>query len=629
VSGVKETRRLGAHAGPVLLTFVPLVGLAAAQGGYFPTAWGWASVPLLWAVAIAMIVRTRAGLGRADAVFLAALVAFTGWVALSAAWSAAPAASVLETERGLVYVGATAALLLVARARSSRYVLGAVLAAVTVIAAFSLATRVLPDRVGVYDGSGIYRLAQPIGYWNGLGLFVAVGSLLALGFTARARTVAARSAAAAVLVLLLPTLYFTFSRGAWIALGVGLVAAVAVDPRRLQLVAALLVVAPLPALAVLLSSHEKGLTRGGSSLAAAAHDGHRLAVLVLLLAAGNAAIGALFALVARSIHVGKKGERTFALAIAVLVTVALGSALVDYGGPVHVAKRAYSSFTAPLPPARSDLNGRLLSFSGNGRSQLWGLAWDDAQHHRILGAGAGTYERYFLAHEPRDVSRVRDAHSLYVETLAEVGPVGLSLLVVLLATPLAALARARRHPVIPAAAGAYVAYLVHAGVDWDWELPAVTLAGLFCGVAILLAARSSGRRTTLAPWLRWAIAGCAVALAAFGTVGLVGNAALSRSVTEREHGNAAAAATAARRARFLMPWSPTPWDMLGRAQLAGRLPLAARASFEKAISIDRGDWQLWFDLSRVTNGAARAHALAQVALLYPQSQVVSTAARRP
>ena len=44
---------------------------------------------------------------------------------------------------------------------------------------------------------------------------------------------------------------------------------------------------------------------------------------------------------------------------------------------------------------------------------------------------------------------------------------------------------ARRHPLVPGAAGAYAAYLVHTGVDWDWELPAVTLAGLLCGAAIL------------------------------------------------------------------------------------------------------------------------------------------------
>ena len=31
--------------------------------------------------------------------------------------------------------------------------------------------------------------------------------------------------------------------------------------------------------------------------------------------------------------------------------------------------------------------------------------------------------------------------------------------------------------------------LVHAGIDWDWEMPAVTLAGLLCGVSILVVAR--------------------------------------------------------------------------------------------------------------------------------------------
>jgi len=41
--------------------------------------------------------------------------------------------------------------------------------------------------------------------------------------SARARTSAACAASAAVLVVLLPTLYFTFGRAAWIALAIGLV----------------------------------------------------------------------------------------------------------------------------------------------------------------------------------------------------------------------------------------------------------------------------------------------------------------------------------------------------------------------------------------------------------------------
>jgi tetratricopeptide (TPR) repeat protein len=598
-----------------------VLGLAAAQGGYFSTAWGWASVPLLWAAAIALIVRTQARLSRAEGVFLGALSAFTAWLASSVAWSAAPAESVLETERALVYAAAGLAVLLVSRARFSRHVLGAVLAAISVVAGISLATRLVPDRVGIYDGSGIYRLAQPIGYWNGLALFATIGALLALGFAARARTVGARAVCAALLVFLLPTLYFTFGRAAWIALAAGLIASIGIDPRRIQLLATLLAVAPAPAVAVLIASHKPGLTHAGSPLALAAHDGHRLVLVLAVLAAVNAAASAAVALAERRVQIHPIVRRIFALAVAVVAFGTAAVVLERYGGPVHIVKAAYASFKAPPPHVESNLNRRLLSFSGNGRADLWRLAWDEARHHPLLGAGAGTYERYFLAHQPRDVGRVRDAHNLYVETLAEVGPVGLALLIVVLLTPLVTLRRVRRHAVVPGAVGAYVAYLVHTGVDWDWELPAVTLAGLLCGAAILLAARRSAAPEPLSAPARWVLAGGVVVAAAFATVALIGNTALSRSATAREHGDQTAAAHDARRARSLMPWSPAPWEALGQAQLAAGFLPEARQSFRKAISIDPGDWALWYDLASATNGVERARSLQHVAALSPQSHL--------
>jgi hypothetical protein len=603
---------------PVLAAFGLVAGLAAAQGGYFATAWGWASVPLFWTAAVALAVREEVRLSRAEGIFLGGLLAFAAWLGVSAAWSIAPAESVLEVERALVYTAAAVGVLATSRARSSPHVLGALLAAISVIAAFSLATRLLPDRVGIYDGTGIYRLAQPIGYWNGLALFAAVGVLLALGFAARAGSIAIRAAAAAVLVMLLPTLYFTFGRGAWIALAAGLIATAAVDPRRLQFLSALVVLAPLPAAAVLIASRERGLTRGGSRLADAARDGHRVAILLVLLALGNAVLSAGLAIASHRVRVGRTGRRAFSVGLVALVLASGSLLLIRHGGPVHIVERAYASFKAPLPRAQGNLNRRLLSFSGNGRAQLWGLAWDEAGAHPLLGAGAGGYERYFLVHQPTDVSLVRDAHSLYVETLAEVGPLGLALLVTVLAAPLAALPRARTHPLVPAAAGGYVAYLVHTGVDWDWELPAVTLAGLLCGVVILLAARSSAP-VSLRPRLRWSMAAVAVAAAFFATVGLLGNTALSRSTAAHRHGDEAAAARDARRARLLMPWSPAPWEALGRAQLAAGLVSDARRSFRKALSIDSGDWSLWYDLSRVAKGSERSRALDEVSRLFPQS----------
>jgi tetratricopeptide (TPR) repeat protein len=580
-------------------------------------------VPLFWTAAVALTIRTRARLSRAEGIFLAALAAFTAWLAISVAWSAAPADSVLETERALVYVAAGLAVLLTSRSRSSGQVLGAVLAAISVIAVFSLATRLVPDRVGIYDRTGIYRLAQPIGYWNGLALFAAVGALLALGFAARARTIAARATSAALLVLLLPTLYFTFGRAAWIALAAGVVAAVAVDPRRLQLIATLVAVGPAAAAAVLIASRQQGLTHAGSSLAVAAHDGHHIAFVLTLLAAANAAASTAVALVERRVQIGRTVQRVFALAIAVVIVVTGSVAFAHYGNPIHIAKRAYTSFKASPPHVKGNLNRRLLNFSGNGRADLWRLAWNDAKRHPLLGAGAGTYERYFLVHQPANIGRVRDAHSLYVETLAEVGPVGLVLLIVLLLTPLTTLRRSRKHPLVPAAAGAYVAYLVHTGVDWDWELPAVTLSGLLCGVAILLVGRTSAAPGPLSPRLRWLLAGGAVVAAAFATIGLIGNTALNQSAIAREHGNQAAAIQAARRARTLMPWSPAPWEALGHAQLATGLLSDAQGSFRKAISIDPGDWKLWYDLASATTGSARARSLERVAALFPQSGLLS------
>jgi hypothetical protein len=610
-----------------LVGFAPVVGLAAAQGGYFPTAWGWASIPLLWASAIALAVRSEVRLSTCERAFLLALAGLAAWVALSTLWSSAFAQSVLEIERILVYVAAVSAALLLSRVRLARYLLAGVLAAISVICTFSLLTRLTPDRVGVFDPNAVYRLAQPIGYWNGLGVFAAMGALLALGLAARARAVPARAACAGLLVVLLPTLYFTFGRGAWIALGAGLVAAIAIDPARLQLLAAMLVLAPAPAAAVVTASQESGLTHAGTPLSRAAHDGHRLAAVLALLIAANALLAVGFARASRHVDVDIWGRRAFAIALGAILAVSAVVVFDRYGDPVSIAKRGYTSFKAPPPRIENDLNRRLLSFSGNGRAVLWGIAWDDARDHRVLGAGAGTYERFFLKHQPADVSRVRDAHGLYIETLAELGPLGLTVLIVFLLTPFTALRRGRAHPLAPAAVGAYVAYLVHTGVDWDWELPAVTLAGLLCGASILVFARRWMPPRPLSLPTRLLSAGVAVAAAFFAAIALLGNSALSRSEAAREQGALSRAATDARRARSLMPWSPRPWEALARAQLAGGLLPDARRSFRHAISMDRGDWRLWYGLATASTGALRRDALRRAVALIPRSNLLSNGRR--
>lgn len=621
--------QLTAGATFALLPAVPISLLAAAQGGYFATSWGWATLPLLWIAGTTLVIRSRVELSDIERTFLIALVALTGWSALSISWSVAPANTVLEVERMLVYLGGAAALLLLASTKHVRTLLGGLALAITGVASFSLATRLFPDRVGLFDRSAVYRLSQPIGYWNGLAAFTAMGTLLGLGFAARGRSIATRAASASALVVLLPTLYFTFGRAGWVALGVGLAVAVLVDPRRMQLLATLVVVAPAPAVGTWLASRQPGLTRSGSGLARAAHDGHRLALFLLLLAVASAVGTSLFAIAERHIVVARSVRLAFGAIVAVALLGSIGAGFVRYGGPVTLSKKAYAAFKAP-PPHTANLNRRLSSFSGNGRADLWRLAWDDARAHPWLGSGPGTYERYFLAHEPKGVGRVRDAHGLYIETLAEVGVIGLGILLVMVATPLAALRIARGHPLVPAATGAYVAFLAHAGVDWDWELPAVTLTGLFCATAILVAGRADAHSRPVPARLRWGGVIATLALAALAAIALVGNSALAASNLARSRGDWARAAADARKAEKWMPWSPQPWSALGLAELGAGLIPDAKASFTKALSLDHGDWSLWYNLAQASSGRTRAIAVRHAVALFPRSglKIGSDARRR-
>ena len=476
---------------PGLLALVSIGVVAADQGGYFPTTWGWTSLAFLWVAGLTIVLRQTVRVSKAEALFLFAWAALLAWIALSTLWSTDLSETVLEVERTLVYVSAAAMFVLVCTGRSQRPLLGGLLCAIGAVSLFSLGTRLFPNVLRVYDPTAAKRLAQPLGYWNGLSAFTALGAVLAFGFAAHGRTLAVRAAAAALLVPLLATFYFTFGRSGWVALTAGFLVGLGLDRRPLRPLALLVALAPLLALDVWLSSRRPGLTHAHASLARAARDGHALALRLVILGLAAATVVAAFWVVERRIAFPRSVKIAFALLLAVACMAGAAVVFGHYGGPVSLTQRAWRNFKAP-PSRAANLNNRLFTLSSNGRYQLWRIALDDAGSHPWLGSGAGSYERYFLRHQPAHLGRVRDAHSLYVETLAELGPFGLALLVVVLGTPVAVAVK-RRRPMTAFAAGAYVVFLVHAATDWDWELPAVTLAALVCAVAMLLDERGARR----------------------------------------------------------------------------------------------------------------------------------------
>lgn len=599
---------------------------AAANGAYFPTSWGWTSLAFGWVALLALLLRRQLVLGPLEYTGLAGLLAFTGWTAASALWSTSVTQSLLATERDAVYVLGTAAVLLVATRRRLPALLWGLAGGSALVCAYALGTRLFPERLGNVDDLALNRLARPVGYWNALGLLAVMGALLAWCLAARTRSPVGRAAAAATLVVFVPTLYFTFSRGGWIAVGAGIVAMLALDRRRLQLVTTLLVVTPAPALVVWLASRSHALTTNTPLLSAASRDGHRLAAVMIAAAAVSAGAVLLLRHGERRVHPSRSTRVGYVAVLWLVVLVLAGTVVARYGAPWTIASNAYDQFTTKVGTGTSgsgaNLNRRLFSLAGNGRVAMWKIAWHDARDHPWLGSGAGTYEEYWLRHRPV-TGKVRDAHSLYLQTLAELGPLGLALLVALLLVPIAALGRARRHPLAVGACGAYVAFLVHAGTDWDWQVPAVTMTAFACGAALLVAARDEESVEALPGIARASAVVVVLVAGALALVGLVANSALSASSHATTNERWRSAETQARKAIRWAPWSSEGWQQLGELQLQQAKFAEARASFQRAIAKDGSNWNLWFDLALASGGAGKRRAALEALRLNPRSPEIA------
>jgi O-antigen ligase len=259
---------------------------------------------------------------------------------------------------------------------------------------------------------------------------------------------------------------------------------------------------------------------------------------------------------------------------------------------------------------------RLFSTTTNSRTAYWRVAVHDFARHPVAGSGAGTFVREWYRHR-RIRANVTDAHSLYLETLAELGLVGFALLAFVLAVPLVAAARVRGAPFVAGALGAYVAFLAHAAVDWDWELPGVTLAGLFCGGLLVVAARADGRELVLDRRWRTPVLGPVLALIAVSFVGLVGNRAQAAAVAAASRGDWQSVSAQARKAAVWAPWSADALVLQANAADHAGQRDDALALLRRAVGKDANDLGAWLALASAASGRERAVAEARVDSLDP------------
>jgi len=595
-----------------------VIAANASQGAYFSQSWGWVALAFLIPTTVLLILERVATPGVLRIAFAVFFGAFAIWIALSSFWSISAAGSLRELERMLVYVAVALAIAFVLRRGDLSGVLAGVGLGATTICAYALATRALPDRLETpADSFAAYRLAEPIGYWNALGLLATLGTVVALGFVAHARHLRVSIAAAAALPVLACTLYLTFSRGAWAALVIGLVATVVLDPRRLRFIWTGLVVAIPSAACVAYASRQEALTTIGSTAGAATREGHRLGAVVLIAVALSCAAAWVATLVARRLVVSRRAARVVDVALASLALACVVVGLVAVGGPAAGLSTVKERFSA-APVTTADLNSRLFSVSGNGRSEQLRVAWEAAKPHLVLGNGAGTYEYIWYEQRP-DQLVVRDAHSLYMETLAELGVVGLGVLVAALLVLLLGGARARRTRFAASGTAALLAWAAASAFDWNWEVVGVTLTALLAGSAALVASERRAPRP-LGSGSRGALVGVTVIVSLAAVWSLVGNQALFAAREALDRKDWVAARDDGRRAQALLPWSFEPALVLGDAAAGLGDRAGALHDYRKAVAKDPQNWVAWLRVAQVARGSERREAYARVRELNPREE---------
>lgn len=444
------------------------------------------------------------------------LFAFTALSVLSIVWSVQPDESFQDAGRmlacGAVF-GASVALVRLAPDRWPAILGGLALAAV-VVCGYALASKVFPGKLA--PANMYARLEEPYGYWNALGLTAAMGAICCMWLGARrAGHVLLSALAYPAMGVMLVTLMLAYSRGALVALAIGLALWLCVVPLRLR-GAAVLIVGALGAGAVVGWAFTKhALDTDNVALGERAAAGHQLGVLlvamVLLLTLAGIAIGFLTGRRPPS-RAARSRAGAVLLALLALVLVVGGGALAHshrgFTGSISHAADALTNPNAKPPP---NTPGRLTAVASV-RARYWKEALQIFDAHPVVGAGAGGYETARLRYRTATLE-VKHAHGFVVQTLADLGVIGLVLALALLGTWMAAAGRAThpfnrrwtswrawldigtaagpgwRHspePYTPERIGLLsmlclvVVFGAHSLVDWTWYVPGNAFVALLC-----------------------------------------------------------------------------------------------------------------------------------------------------
>jgi O-Antigen ligase len=596
----QEYALVGAVAGVVF-------GLAYDDGAYGVQSRSIVAIVAWWLIALAIVAGSSTfGRLRREAVVVA--VALGGFAVLSlasTAWAANDGSAFAEFNRVSLYLAALLLSFLVV----SRRVLGrccdGILVGISAVAALSLVSRFFPDVVNAASDfrflpRGLSRLNYPLGYWNGLAVFVAMAIPLALRSSLLGRSTVTRGLAVSPVPALAAVIYLSSSRtGAAVAV-FGIVAFFVLVHRRLAALATLAAAATgaVPALATVASLH---------AVAEGTAVSRPQGVVVTVVVIASCCLAALVLAPLSSLEPRLSGRsRSIERLLLVATLIALTAGVVA----AHPVRRFHDFQKLPTGYGADGryVTNHLLNSSGNGRWQYWTVAVREFEAHPAVGGGAGSYQAWWEKTRPYPAP-LRNAHSLYVEVLGELGIVGLVFIVLVFAAGFAALAlRLRRgddvHRTTVAALGSVLAvFAVAAGFDWVWQLTIVGIVGVICLGFLVGPALADAPAIRRGRWLVPAVGVAVVVLAlpAIGSqaVSLLSDRRLAASERAFNAGNLRQAFDAANDARNLEPWADASYLQLALvAERAGDLGSAGQWIAD-AIRRDPDNWTTWVVQSRI------------------------------
>ena len=610
------------HAGAALVAAGVLTA-SLFDGLFDPVAFAVSSVVIWTAVLAGLLSRSIptapvAGTATGAGLCLAALVVLAG---ASVSWATDQGRAFEEAIRISTYLGLFTLAACTASPRGRKEWIAGLTIGLGIVAALAVASWLQP---GLLDDRGLVdsipeaagRLSYPIGYWNGLAALLGASAILLAHAGVRAPDARLRAIAVGAMPVPLLGIWFTTSRGAAVAVAVGLAVLLLINRDRGRQLIAVAIGCAGGALAVLIASRMNALTDGlTDSTGRAEGDWMTLILVAVVVATGLAAW-----LVERSDR-GLTLPRSAAVPLMAVAAVVALAAVVAID-PVE----RFNEFTEAPPESETAgfISAGTSDVSGTGRWQLWGEAVDAFASAPVAGIGAGGFEDWWAQNATIGFF-ARDTHSLPMQQLAELGLIGLGLLLGFVAAIVLGAWRwlTRGRDGDPAVLIAViVAGAISAAIDWSWLIPAV-LAPVAIAAGLLTASAPAGetRRDSYALGL----ATVALAWVAMMSAGLVvlTEVKLEQSRSAAADGRLDDAVDRALEARTVQPWSPEPYTQLALLEEErGNLDEALRR-LEQAQARDSEDWRLAFTEARLHDQrgdpAAYQEAFERARALNPQA----------